>query len=352
MGNTPEKEASKAKTSGEKPDFTNSKSLGNVDAKSLASTPSKRPITDEKESEVKRLKVEANSEKEKGGNEKSSKDSESENNNIATKENEITEDPEKNGKEAGNKDLGKETSEEITGEDSDKDSEKKESSEAKKPFVFGQNSKFGSSAFASIKNKPSVFSSNPSTPAKSTGFVFGSNSKYANAFQNSIKKPSIFDKKESEDKDKEPLKESEKQPSKTLYQAVKLQKKEVISGEENETVIFDTKAKLYVLNLKNINEGWKERGVGILHVNQNGKSHRIVMRTLTVMKVILNAKISQKFEVFKGMESSLHTEKFVRFNAFEMVDGENILMQYAVRVSSSELAEELYNVLKKASDQE
>lgn len=278
-----------------------------------------------------------------------------------------------------------------------KENDKKEDKDQKPGFVFGQGSKFGATAFSGLSGRKNVFGSSafsqPSQPsesstpapqsssssvastpaAESKPFVFGVGSKFSNAFQKATNRQSIFDKldtkKETADSEN---KESEKgdsngEPAKSgnLYQAVKLEKKEITTGEEEETAIFQCKAKLYVLNLHDIKSGWKERGVGVLHINDLPKEKsqtakaRIVMRTIGILKVILNASISKGFEVFKGMESSLHSEKFIRLNNIEtdysnpeVEKGEHglaknqKLVQYAIRVGNSETANELYNTIK------
>lgn len=273
-------------------------------------------------------------------------------------------------------------------------------------FVFGKNSKFGATAFASLKGKQSVFGpptnifgnslsafgakSEPNEGMLSTtvantmmksdsNFVFGAGSKYANAFKKSADSTkSIFDSskisnpnsnndfKDNEEgsegsKSSSSILESQPNESSTLYQAVKLEKQVVSSGEEEETSIIQMKAKLYVL--ENIKTGWKERGVGILHVNKknssgdtnkdgksfNTASARIVMRTMNVLKLVLNVSIAKPpaFEIFKGMESSLSSEKFIRFNNFELGNDDKAkLVQYAVRVGTAEAAQELYNTIK------
>ncbi|GMM38222.1 Yrb2 protein [Saccharomycopsis crataegensis] len=300
---------------------------------------------------------------------------------------------------------------------------------APQKFVFGQNSKFGSTAFSGISGRKNVFgtssifsdkkeptsplfsnsnspsietktttkSSSSETPEKSKstptttsttsttksagGFVFGSGSKFSNAFKNAANKKSIFDTSEAKKEDSPAPPTSSSQDATTttpsssssssevdkssghLYKTVNLEKKDVKSGEEEETAVFQCKAKLYMLNLDDLSTGWKERGVGMIHVNKLATESskkvktRIIMRTLTVLKVILNVSIAPGFEIFKGMDSSLHSEKFIRFNAIETDDNLNTeaknglaknqrLVQYAVRVGNAESATELYDTIK------
>ncbi|CUS23280.1 LAQU0S09e01244g1_1 [Lachancea quebecensis] len=125
---------------------------------------------------------------------------------------------------------------------------------------------------------------------------------------------------------------------------VKLQKQDVKSGEESEESIFQVNAKLY--QLTNLKEGWKERGVGALHVNKdphNGKA-RIVMRSRGILKVILNVLLVKGVVVHKGFPASLQGEKFIRIVT---VDHDKTPLQYAVRMGKAEAADELYETIQK-----
>ncbi|KAG0187545.1 hypothetical protein DFQ28_006134, partial [Apophysomyces sp. BC1034] len=122
--------------------------------------------------------------------------------------------------------------------------------------------------------------------------------------------------------------------------------KEVKTGEENETTIYQTKAKLLVLDTATGN--WKERGSGTMRINtaENAEKRsvltRLVMRADSVFRVILNV------QIFAGMQVFIMQEKFVRFAGFETEikeDGETEqkLVNYALRVSNAAAAEELRN---------
>ncbi|KAF7728733.1 hypothetical protein EC973_005570 [Apophysomyces ossiformis] len=119
--------------------------------------------------------------------------------------------------------------------------------------------------------------------------------------------------------------------------------KEVKTGEENERTIYQTKAKLLVLDT--VTSNWKERGAGTLRINTSDRAQdnsfttRLVMRADSVFRLILNVKI------FPGMQVFIMQEKFVRFAGFETEtkDGktETKLVNYALRVSNAAAAEEL-----------
>ncbi|GME82619.1 unnamed protein product [Ambrosiozyma monospora] len=265
---------------------------------------------------------------------------------------------------------------------SDEPSKEDEKPPAKKPkFVFGSSTTFGqTSAFGLIDPSKSVFgsssksvfggsSSSPAkpitetesskesstkskTPVFGSGVTFGSSS-FANAFQNTLKKESIFDKPKSDTDDKTKDSESGKSkdtdgsnnngPKKEVYQKVHLQKQETHSGEENETTVFQVKAKLYHMEVDKIQEGWKERGVGVIKVNkfvklpEGEKQHytaRLVMRQDGILKLILNVPIVKGFKVYKGMASSLSSDKFLRFQGIE----EGKPVHYALKIGQVENA--------------
>lgn len=107
----------------------------------------------------------------------------------------------------------------------------------------------------------------------------------------------------------------------------------MVTGEEFEESVFSCRAKLYFLDVTK-EDGWKERGIGTLHVNKSTSedaSHksRIVMRSDGVLRVILNLPLLKSYQIHSGMKSSLSSEKFVRISATE----EGKPCQYAFKVS-------------------
>lgn len=256
----------------------------------------------------------------------------------ADKENKTKEEQEK--KE--NNGTGKEDKE-------DKKEEKPRKSTSGGGHVFGSGSSFGS-AFGSIPQK-NVFASDdkenkqdPGTkkPVFGSGFAFGSSS-FANE-----KKENIFDSapQENAKKEEEDANEDTPEASKETYAKVEqpLTEKKIETGEEGEQSVFSCRAKLYTLDLTNPSEGWRERGVGTLHVNttQESKS-RLVMRADGVLKVILNLPLLSGFEVHSGMNSSLSGEKFVRINCIQ----ENKPLQYALRTSNADISKQLFDEIEK-----
>lgn len=212
--------------------------------------------------------------------------------------------------------------------------------------VFGASSTFGkASIFENMKNGKNVFDSpvkdstkdasaaapvTPTTSFGSFGSTFGSNSKFSNAFQKASQKKSFLDEPEvSNSQTGSPSSSTATQQ----YKQVDLAVKEVKTGEENELSIFSTTSKLFELSLTKISEGWKERGVGPLHLNRSivdPSQIRIVMRSHGLLRVILNYKITPTTILIKGLDASLSPGKFIRINS---VSGDGTPVQYLLKFS-------------------
>ncbi|CAN3364003.1 ran-specific GTPase-activating protein 2 [Diutina catenulata] len=233
-------------------------------------------------------------------------------------------------------------------ESSNTSTDTRESSPAKSKPTFGSGISFGSSAFDNIKNRKNVFDSPPASspsPQKATpqqtdrdaspATGFGANSRFGNAFQESLKKKSFLDDASPEASATESINDDSRQP-KPQFKQVDLAPVEAATGEENEVSLYSTKCKLYELDFTNVQAGWRERGVGPLHLNQtkDKSSKRLVMRSIGVHKVILNVKVSDKTEFIKGYESSLTPDKFVRFNSVSS-DGHPI--QYMLKFKDAQV---------------
>lgn len=205
--------------------------------------------------------------------------------------------------------------------------------------TFGSSTTFSSSAFENMKNNKNVFESKTETSS------FGANSKFGNAFQESLKKKSFLD-------SPEPQEEEASKPTPQQFKQVDLEPiKAVQTGEEDETSLYNTSAKLFELDFSNIKDGWKERGVGPLHLNQSKQDKnkiRLVMRSNGLLRVILNYKISKKTELLKGLEASLNPGKYLRLNSVK-ADGTPI--QYMLKFSSESIRDLLVENAEKAKAQ-
>lgn len=218
--------------------------------------------------------------------------------------------------------------------------------EQNKP-IFGAASKFGN-AFEKLSKQPSIFdktpSTEPETKQKPAAFgsgsfgTFGSNSKFGNAFQKALEKPSFLD--DPEKSSTPEAKEENKPKSSQQYKQVDLEAKEVKTGEEDEESVFTATCKIFELDLANIKLGWKERGLGPLHLNQSKldpKKVRIVMRSQGLLRVVLNYKITPETELIKGLEASMSPGKFLRVNVAQ----EGKVAQYLIKFANEEVRNEL-----------
>lgn len=219
------------------------------------------------------------------------------------------------------------------------------------PPVFGATSSFGSatsfgnkSIMDSLKGKPNVFDSLPSNSEEKSEPVssgFGSNSKFGNAFQNSLKKKSFLD-DSKEENDEEETKSSS--PAPQQYKQVDLVPvQEIKTGEEDEESIFSVRAKIFELDLTNMSEGWKERGVGPLHLNESIKDPnqvRLVMRSQGLLRVVLNMRITGETVLMKGLEASLSPGKFLRINS---ISEKGTPIQYLLKFGNETTRNELYD---------
>lgn len=183
-------------------------------------------------------------------------------------------------------------------------------------------------------------------PAAAPAFGFGSNSKFGNAFKQSLKKKSFLD--EPEDSNA-PATEAldaaaatERDP--VAYKQVDLEVKEIKTGEEDERLLFSATAKLFELDLTQIQLGWKERGVGQLHLNQavtDALQRRLVMRLQGLLRVILNMKLAADTHVMKGLEASLSPGKYLRVALVREGKPVQYLMKFGSQGVRDELCEKI-----------
>lgn len=269
----------------------------------------------------------------------------------------------KEDKKENDKEDKKEDDKEETKDSKDDAKEKKDEKDGKEGNgkVFGSGLAFGTGFGSFTKNvfdKPAE-KSEESAPAKpapvfGSGLSFGSSSfvsslaaNSSNPFADTTEDKNIFD-GEATKETEQAEEEREQLPEDYVQVQAPLKEQTIVTGEEEEKSVFTCRAKLYVLILDQASEGWKERGVGTLHVNthesEDGtKKSRIVMRADSVLKVILNTPLIPQMDVFSGMKSSLSGEKFVRVTAVE--DGKPC--QYAFRTGNKETSNELYETLSK-----
>lgn len=240
--------------------------------------------------------------------------------------------------------------------------------------VFGATTSFGNMNKLSASSTPepakstitttsssSTTLSKPTTSTPATfGSAFGSNTRFSNAFQDSIKKKSFLDKEDDKqstvdnnnnDKDKENDNNTNNVSKPQEFKQVDLVPVEQTTGEEDEISHFNCTAKIFELNLSKISEGWKERGVGPLHLDQSKadkRQIRLVMRSQGLLRVVLNYKITADTEILKGLEASLTPGKFLRLNS---VNSEGTPIQYLLKFGSENLRNELVDKIDALKEQ-
>ncbi|KWU46641.1 hypothetical protein RHOSPDRAFT_31456 [Rhodotorula sp. JG-1b] len=115
------------------------------------------------------------------------------------------------------------------------------------------------------------------------------------------------------------------------------EKKELVTGEEEEETVHQVKCKLYAMS-----EGqWAERGTGPLRLNQTvakGDKHtaRLVMRADATHRLLLNAPLFHEFSI------AVSNEKYVRFT---VIEGGNPI-SYMLRTGNPTLAESLVQAVR------
>ncbi|CCK69908.1 Yrb2p KNAG_0D01560 [Huiozyma naganishii CBS 8797] len=230
----------------------------------------------------------------------------------------------------------------------------------KPKFVFGAATSFGS-GFKMV-NKDSEASPDSSAQKEDTveaekkelrtkPFAFGSKFSFGSGF-NVLKKtegtPETGDNTphESSPENKSGVSGDERSstaPPADKEEHLKLHKQDVQTGEENETCVYQTNAKLF--QLQDIKSGWKERGFGAVKINKNDATgkYRLLMRARGVLKAIMNLPIVKGYTVEKGFGGSLQGERFIRILA---VDGNNKPITYALKTHSEDIANDLYDHIK------
>ncbi|KAH3902747.1 uncharacterized protein SCODWIG_01572 [Saccharomycodes ludwigii] len=229
-----------------------------------------------------------------------------------------------------------------------KDSNSVSSLKSDNKFTFGSGSQF-SSGFALFNNTSTVATDNSSTTTANNN---DNNKNDKTKFTAVPAKPFTDITMSKSDTGKEcngkstcecstsatAVKEGDKESGNFVAQNIK-------SGEESEECILQSNAKLY--ELIDVKTGWKERGVGVIHVNKDritGK-FRIIMRSRGLLKVILNLPLVPGFKVNKGFPGSIQGEKFIRIIA---VNENKIPVQFAIKSGKKEISDELFVCIETA----
>ncbi|EYU29337.1 hypothetical protein ABFS82_05G137500 [Erythranthe guttata] len=143
--------------------------------------------------------------------------------------------------------------------------------------------------------------------------------------------PTVTKRDEEEDEDSKPAADDEDTGAQ-IAPIVKLQEVAVTTGEENEDVLLDLKAKLYRFD-KEGNQ-WKERGAGTVKLLKHKESAkvRLVMRQNKTLKICANHLVLSTMSV----QEHQGNEKSCVWHAADFSDGELKDETFCIRFASVE----------------
>lgn len=157
---------------------------------------------------------------------------------------------------------------------------------------------------------------------------------------------------EEEKKTEEPKKEAsnetaEEEADVHFDPVVKLEKVEVKTNEENETVLYKVRAKLFRYH-SDANE-WKERGVGDVKFLQHKdtKKVRLLMRRDKTLKVCANHIISSQYTLTPNVGSD---KSWVYSVTADVSEGEPEAQTLAIRFGNKENADKFKEEFEKAKE--
>ncbi|XP_006654285.1 ran-binding protein 1 homolog c [Oryza brachyantha] len=173
------------------------------------------------------------------------------------------------------------------------------------------------------------------------------------------KEPAVVDRREDEEAEAEGASAAaggeEEDTGAQVAPIVRLEEVAVTTGEEDEDVLLDMKAKLYRFD-KDGNQ-WKERGTGtvkLLKHKENGKV-RLVMRQAKTLKICANHLVISSTK----MQEHAGSDKSCVWHAVDFADGELKEEMFAIRFGSVEnckkfkdLVEEIAESQSKTEDKE
>ncbi|CAL4133606.1 unnamed protein product, partial [Meganyctiphanes norvegica] len=207
-------------------------------------------------------------------------------------------------------------------------------------FSFGQTVTTTSDA----TNKPFSFTWTPGTDADQSGFTFGSPGKYDFVFSGvkAGKSPRSRDVSLCESvKSEDGVVEEDEGDHLYFEPVVPLPDKvEVVTGEENETLLYCHRSKLFRL----ASGEWKERGIGdikLLDSKDTGKI-RLLMRREQVHKICLNHNLNVEMEFRKKDEKTYY------WATVDYSGNDPRNETFAIRFKTSEIAEGFFGAVELA----
>lgn len=149
---------------------------------------------------------------------------------------------------------------------------------------------------------------------------------------------------ESNDKKKD---DDETEPDVHFEPVVHLEKVEVKTLEENETVLYKVRAKLFRFDAEN--KEWKERGTGDCKFLQNNDSKkvRLLMRRDKTLKVCANHIIAPEYVLKPNIGSD---RSWVYACTADIADGEPEAFTFAIRFGNKENADNFKKEFEKAQE--
>ncbi|KAK0075186.1 hypothetical protein PV325_007263 [Microctonus aethiopoides] len=118
----------------------------------------------------------------------------------------------------------------------------------------------------------------------------------------------------------------------------------LLTGEEGETNILQVNCKLFAFD--KVTSGWKERGRGILRLNDRDEESRLVGRATGTQRLILNTK------VWPGMTAERAGPKSLRLTAMDIHGDVRIFIVQAAPNEVDQLHNHLMQRLKRAKERQ
>lgn len=133
----------------------------------------------------------------------------------------------------------------------------------------------------------------------------------------------------------------EEESTATFEPVVKLDEVDVKSGEEDESVIYSQRSKLFIFGETLLDKGtgkktWRERGIGearILRHNEHQRL-RLLMRQEKTMKVIANHAVDPRIK----LEPNAGSDRSWVWSAFDFAGGDLVETVFALRFADTEIA--------------
>lgn len=180
----------------------------------------------------------------------------------------------------------------------------------------------------------------PAVPTSSVFSMFGGATKKKEEAKEEAKDEAKDEPKEAKEDDEAP-----ESPDVHFEPLVTLEKVEVKTNEEDEEVLFKTRAKLFRFHAES--KEWKERGVGDVKFLQHKESKkvRLLMRRDKTLKICANHFISPDYELKPNVGSD---KSWVYTVTADISEGEPEAQTLAIRFGNKEKADDFKAEFEKA----